>query len=81
MNLLPGALCCEYEMMYISVREEKTVIIRLTVLCSTVQNVTWDLCTPKINEMQQHPVTFDAAREYGNMEIHEGWNFNFGNVL
>jgi hypothetical protein len=34
--------------------------------------VTWDLCTLKINEMQQPPVTCDAAPDYGNTEIYAG---------
>jgi len=52
---------------------KKNAIIRLTVLCNTERNmVTWDLCTPMINEMQQPPVTCDAAPNYGNMEIYAG---------
>jgi hypothetical protein len=57
MNLLLDALYCKHEMMRIS-KSEKTAIIRLTVSCSTARNVvTWDLCIPKIKEMQQPPVT------------------------
>jgi len=53
--------------------EKKNAIIRLTVLSNTVRNmVTWDLCTPKINEMQQPPVTCDAAPDYSNMDIYAG---------